>query len=92
MERSRQCSDLAMIGSRSLCYSVSGESIGSVQQVYDYFAGDHAVTLPREGYEETLVIPKVRTGTRVDAAVLQAVEQGLIWLTSGPASILSVLR
>ena len=58
----------------------------SVQQVYDYFAGGHAVTLPREGYEETLVIPKCEPAHA--AAVLQAVEQGLVWLTSGPASIL----
>ena len=60
----------------------------SVQQVYDYFVGDHAVTLPREGYEETLIIPKCEPA-HVDAAVLQAVEQGLVWLTSGPASILN---
>ena len=60
----------------------------SVQQVYDYFVGDHAVTLPREGYEETLVIPKCEPAHVVDA-VLQAVEQGLVWLTSGPASILN---
>ena len=56
--------------------------------MYDYFAGGHAVTLPREGYEETLVIPKCEPA-HVDAAVLQAVEQGLVWLTSGPASILN---
>ena len=60
----------------------------SVQKVYDYFAGGHTVSLPREGYEETLVIPKCEP-THVEAAVLQAVEQGLVWLTSGPASILN---
>ena len=60
----------------------------SVQQVYDYFAGGHTVALPREGYEETLVIPACEAA-QIDAAVLQAVEQGLVWLTSGPASILS---
>ena len=60
----------------------------SVQQVYDYFAGDHAVTLPREGYEEILDIPQCEPA-QVDVAVLQAVEQGLVWLSSGPASILS---
>ena len=60
----------------------------SVQQAYDYFAGGHTVALPREGYEETLVIPACEAA-QIDAAVLQAVEQGLVWLTSGPASILS---
>ncbi len=59
----------------------------SVQDVYDYFAGGHTVSLPREGYEETLVIPKCESAN-VEAAVSQAVEQGLVWLTSGPASIL----
>ena len=60
----------------------------TVQDVYDYFAGGREVVLPREGYEETLRVP-VCEPAHVDAAVLQAVEQGLVWLTSGPASILS---
>ena len=59
----------------------------SVQDVYNYFAGGHTVTLTREGYEETLMIPKCEPAD-VEAAVSQAVEQGLVWLTSGPASIL----
>ena len=64
----------------------SGEEI-SVQDVYDYFAGGHTVTLPKEGYEETLIIPKCESA-HVETAISQAVEQGLVWLTSGPASIL----
>ncbi len=63
-----------------------GEDV-SVQDVYDYFAGGHTVTLPQEGYEETIIIPKCEPA-HVDAAVSQAVEQGLVWLTNGPASIL----
>ena len=59
----------------------------TVQDVYDYFAGGREVVLPREGYEETLRVPACEPA-HVDAAVLQAVEQGLVWLTSGPASIL----
>ena len=58
-----------------------------MQDVYDYFAGGHAVTLPREGYEETLTIPKCESA-QVEAAALQAVEQGSVWLTHGPTSIL----
>ncbi len=58
-----------------------------VQDVYDYFAGGHAVSLPREGYEETLTIPKCEPA-RVETAILQAVAQGRVWLTNGPASIL----
>ena len=64
----------------------SAEDI-SVQDVYDYFAGGRIVSLPKEGYEETLTIPKCEPA-QVEAAILQAVEQGLVWLTNGPASIL----
>ncbi len=60
----------------------------AVQEVYDYFAGGHTVSLPREGYEETLIIPRCEP-VRLEAAISQAVEQGLVWLNSGPASILN---
>ena len=60
----------------------------SVQDLYDYFAGGHVVNIPKEGYEEALTIPKCEP-TEVDAAVSQAVQQGTLWLTSGPASILN---
>ena len=58
-----------------------------VQDVYDYFSGGHTVSVPREGYEEMLSIPKCEPAD-VETAISQAVEQGLVWLTSGPASIL----
>lgn len=64
----------------------SGKEI-SVQNVYDYFAGGHTVSVPKEGYEETLTIPKCEPA-HVETAISQAVEQGLVWLTRGPASIL----
>lgn len=60
----------------------------SVQDVYDYFAGGHTVSLPREGYEETLLIPTCESA-HLEAAISQAVERGLVWLTSGPASLLN---
>ena len=59
-----------------------------VQDVYDYFAGGHTVSLPRDGYEEPIMIPKCESAS-VETAILQAVEQGLVWLSSGPASILN---
>ena len=59
----------------------------SVQDVFDYFSGGHTVSLPREGYEEILEIPKCEPA-HLEAAISQAVERGLVWLTSGPASIL----
>ena len=60
----------------------------TVQEVYDYFTGGREVTVPRGEYEETFVMPACAPA-QVDAAVLQAVEQGVVWLTSGPASLLS---
>ena len=60
----------------------------AVQDLYDYFAGGHVVSIPKEGYEEPLTIPKCEPA-EVDAAVSQAVERGILWLTSGPASILN---
>ena len=60
----------------------------TVQNLYDYFAGDYVVNIPKDGYEEPLAIPKCEPAV-VDAAVLEAVKQGTLWLTSGPASILN---
>ena len=59
----------------------------SVQDVFDYFSGGRSVSVPREGYEETVVIPKCEQSD-VETAISQAVEQGTLWLTAGPASIL----
>ncbi len=59
----------------------------SVRDVYDYFSGGRTVRLPREGYEETLIIPKCEPAN-VEIAISQAIEKGMLWLTSGPASIL----
>ncbi len=60
----------------------------SVRDVYDYFSDGHTVRLPREGYEETLIIPKCKSAN-VEAAISQSIAQGLVWLINGPASILN---
>ena len=57
-----------------------------VSDVVDYFAGGKRVTVPREGYEETVFIPRCEAGC-VEDAILLAVERGHLWLTNGPASI-----
>jgi len=64
----------------------SAEEI-TVNDVTDYFAGGHTVTVPREGYEDTVIIPKCEPAT-VETAIGEAVERGILWLTNGPASIL----
>ena len=58
-----------------------------VKDMHDYFSGQHAVTVPMEGYEDTLYIPSCAS-SRVDESISAAVSQGLLWMTNGPASIL----
>ena len=58
-----------------------------VKDVTDYFAGGHSVTVPQEGYEDTIFIPECEPPV-VEKAISEAVEHGLIWLINGPASIL----
>ena len=57
----------------------------SLRQALDYFSGSHVVNVPREGYEESLAIPEC-PGEAVRAAVSRSVEEGAVWLTSGPTS------
>jgi hypothetical protein len=57
-----------------------------IKDLYTYFAGQHTVQIKKEGYEESLVIPKAE-GSIVDLAIGEAVKRGLLWLVSGPASI-----
>lgn len=52
----------------------------------DYFRGAVEVKIPRNGYEETQVIPRTSRET-LEEAVRAAVKQGTMWLTSGPASL-----
>ena len=58
----------------------------TVKDVISYFAGGHLVVVPKEGYEDTALIPKCDLSA-VEKAIADAVERGLIWLINGPASI-----
>ena len=58
-----------------------------VEDVTAYFAGGHSVTVPREGYEDTVFIPKCEP-QHVEKAISEAVQQGTAWLINGPASFL----
>ena len=60
----------------------------TVRDVTDYFAGGHSVTVPKEGYDDTVIIPKFQPAL-VEQAIAEAVQRGVIWLINGPASILS---
>ena len=59
----------------------------TVKDIHDFFSGEHTVTVPREGYDDTFSIPACDS-SHVDEAIGDAVAQGLLWMTNGPASIL----
>jgi hypothetical protein len=60
----------------------------SVRATVDYFSGNMVVKIPRDGYDEPLPIPGAERAV-VEAAIESAIQSGKLWLTSGPASILS---
>ena len=60
----------------------------AVQAVLDYFSGGKQVSLDRGGYTEEVTIPKA-TQKVVEKAIAAAVEAGIVWLRSGPASLLA---
>ncbi|MDE0182657.1 MAG: DUF499 domain-containing protein [Caldilineaceae bacterium] len=78
--------DPALLSFQKLPDLWPGDEI-SVQSVHDYFAGGHSALEPKEGYDDLFFIPACEP-SQVDEAISQAVAQGLIWLTTGPASIL----
>ena len=63
-----------------------GEEI-TMKAVLDYFSGSTVVQVDRGGYQETMRIPKATPGS-LEKSIAAAVENGTLWLLSGPASIL----
>ena len=59
----------------------------TVKAVADYFNGSTTVQVDRGGYQEPMRIPKAGQ-TVLDKAIAAAVENGILWLLSGPASLL----
>jgi len=60
----------------------------SVRDVIDYFSGSTIVPLDRGGFTEPMHIPKAPEHV-VKEAIGGAVESGVVWLVSGPASVLA---
>ena len=58
----------------------------TIQDMVDYFADGHIETVPRDGYDDLVSIPKCEVET-VEEAIEEAVHRGLLWLTNGQASI-----
>ena len=62
-----------------------GDESVSVVDVVAYFAGGRTVTVRHEGYTEPVAIPACPRAA-IEAAVSDAVRQGVLWLANGPAS------
>jgi hypothetical protein len=62
----------------------------TVKNVMDYFIGSTVVRIDRGGYEEPMRIPKANQAC-LEQAISTTVENGSLWLLSGPASILGEL-
>jgi hypothetical protein len=59
----------------------------TAQSMIGYFAGGKIVQVDKGGYTEPVQIPKASQAV-VEKGIAEAVENGAIWLLSGPASIL----
>ena len=62
----------------------NGDAV-TVADVISYFAGGRTVMVQREGYEEPVIIPACPAAA-VEAAISDAVRQGVLWLVNGHAS------
>ena len=58
----------------------------TMQDITDYFSGSKIIQVSKGEYEEPQRVPKANTNL-IEAAVSAAVQQGLVWLISGPASL-----
>ncbi|MBF0565077.1 MAG: ATP-binding protein [Nitrospirae bacterium] len=59
----------------------------TVRQLEEYFSGSTIVQIDKGGYREPLTIPKISSPV-LEKTIDKAVEDAVLWLISGPASIL----
>jgi hypothetical protein len=76
----------ALLAPKALPALWTGDEI-TAQEVSSYFSGTHVVQVDKGGYQEPMPIPKAPVPV-VEKAITDAVEAGLVWLISGPASLL----
>ena len=58
----------------------------TLRRLLDYFRGGHVARVPREGYDDTFVIPRCPEPAIRDV-VQRGVGRGTLWLTNGPTSV-----
>ncbi len=78
--------DPSLLAPRKLQGLWDGGEIAA-EKVFNYFNGSTVEQFERDGYKESTRIPKTEQAV-VETAIKTAVEKGLIWLLSGPASLL----
>ncbi|HPB31073.1 MAG TPA: DUF499 domain-containing protein, partial [Candidatus Sumerlaeota bacterium] len=57
-----------------------------VKEIHEYFRGGNIVHMERQGYREPFIIPSVPADV-IAHAICSAVEKGMLWAVSGPASL-----
>jgi len=57
----------------------------TLTDMISYFSGNHVVSIPRGGYDDQVAIPACKEECLRDS-IEEAVREGTVWLTSGPAS------
>jgi hypothetical protein len=87
-----EAAELAEIPGVLLAHGVLPELWSSdeitLQDAFDYFDGKHVIQVNRGSFTEPVAVPKASSAA-VEAAVGEAVNDGKIWVLSGPASLLS---
>ena len=64
----------------------SEEDVLPVEDLYEYFSGEHVAKVERDGYTEPVPIPAA-TPDVLHEAVRAAVTQGILWLRKGQTSL-----
>ncbi|MGH7915240.1 MAG: hypothetical protein ACREPW_11430, partial [Candidatus Binataceae bacterium] len=77
--------DLLTPGSLPGLWQAGGASFGEITK---YFSGSTGAKINKGGYEESVTVPKLSRDA-LAAAVMEAVRNRKLWLTSGQASILA---
>lgn len=77
---------LLEVGELAELWSTSGDShILPVSKLLDYFKGGHTVSVPKNGYSESIILPACER-EYLFVAIEQAVLEGTVWLSSDPSS------
>lgn len=66
--------------------SVGEQYTLSVSKLVSYFGGGHTVSVPKDGYDESVALPRCSKEV-LFATVEAAVHEGVVWLKNDPSSV-----